>query len=251
MRSKTRSTKAATAVGSKAVLVTVVIITSTLGLAGCSKIIKAVKATHNALHQAEAVQAFSDKVKTGDATTYEVTYVTTGHPQATIVYADAPPHDFAFDTTLADKGVRIIVSSRGQYACNRSQTGSSLGPWSCLKLKGSDVDTYRATYALYTGAYWIDFLKIYSTAAGLEGVSITSGSKTVNGFNLQCVDITSTKKNFTPSQWCVTSQGILGYVSMSSSGAAFEIKAYSSSPPSSLFQLPGGATITTIPTGTS
>jgi len=37
-------------------------------------------------------------------------------------------------------------------------------------------------YALYSGAYWIDFLKLYSAAAALQGVTIHSTSMSVNGF---------------------------------------------------------------------
>ncbi|MFZ2058886.1 MAG: hypothetical protein WAV54_15890 [Acidimicrobiales bacterium] len=229
------------------VLITIVVITSALGLTGCSII----KATHNLLHGTAAIKSLTSKVKTGDMTHYEVTYVTTGSPATTIEYADAPPHDFAFDTTVAGQGVRFIQSSAGAFACTKSSSsgsGSGAG-WSCLKLKGSQADTYRATYALYTGAYWIDFLKVYSTVAGLVGVSINSTSMTVHGFNLQCAVVTS-KKGTGTSKWCVTSQGILGYVSVSS-GSAFEIKSYSPSPPASLFQLPAGATVTTLPSGTS
>ncbi|MGO9334760.1 MAG: hypothetical protein ACLQCU_12060 [Acidimicrobiales bacterium] len=230
------------------ILVTIVVLAGALGLTGCSII----KATHKLLHGVAAVKSLTSKVKTGDLTHYEVTYVTTGSPPTTIEYADAPPHDFAFDTTVGGHGVRFIQSSAGAFACNQSSSSASGSPsgWSCLQLKGTALDPYRATYALYTGAYWIAFLKVYSTVAGLAGVSINSTNMTVDGFKLQCVVITG-KKSTATSKWCVTSQGILGYVSVSSHGSAFEIKSYSPSPPSSLFKLPAGATVTTIPAGTS
>ena len=50
---------------------------------------------------------------------------------------------------------------------------------------------------------------------------------------------------------CSTAQGILGYVNVASDSVSFEIQKYSTSPQSSLFALPPGATITTIPTTTS
>jgi hypothetical protein len=40
-------------------------------------------------------------------------------------------------------------------------------------------------------------------------------------------------------------------VSVAAKAADFEIKSYSSSPAASLFQLPAGATVTTIPTSTT
>jgi hypothetical protein len=104
-------------------------------------------------------------------------------------------------------------------------------------------------YALYSGSYWIDFLRIYSAVAALHGVTIGSSTMSVNGFSLQCADVTSgSGKSATTSKWCVTSQGILGYVSVSQKSADFEIKSYTSSPAASLFALPAGSTITTIPT---
>ena len=118
------------------VLITIVVITSALGLTGCSII----KATHNLLHGTAAIKSLTGKVNTGDMTHYEVTYVTTGSPATTIEYADAPPHDFAFDTTVAGQGVRFIQSSAGAFACTKSSSsgsGSGTG-WSCLKLKGEE-----------------------------------------------------------------------------------------------------------------
>ena len=112
------------------------------------------------------------------------------------------------------------------------------------------IETYKSMYALYSGAYWIDFLKIYSAAAALQGVTIHSTTMSVNGFALQCAVVTNRATPTTTSKWCVTYQGILGYVSVSAKSADFEIKSYSSSPPASLFQPPSGATITTIPTTT-
>ncbi len=51
-------------------------------------------------------------------------------------------------------------------------------------------------------------------------------------------------------KYCVTKQGILSY-SGSSSSSYFELTKYSSSPPSSLFSLPAGATTQTLPVGSS
>jgi hypothetical protein len=114
------------------------------------------------------------------------------------------------------------------------------------------VSTDKLMYALYSGSYWIDFLKIYSVAAALHGVTITSSTMSVNGFSLQCaVVVSGTKPNQTTSKVCVTSEGILGYVSVSAKSADFEIKSYSASPPASLFALPAGATVTTLPTTTT
>jgi len=233
----------------RAILVTVVVVTTVLGLTGCSKVINAIKAVHNVLHQGAAISALSNKIKAADNKPYEVSYVTTGSYPVVTEYAESPPHDFAFSTTISGKVLDVVSNSTGEFACSRSSSPGST--WSCLKLGSADIETYKAMYALSSGAYWIDFLKLYSAAAALQGITIHSTSMSVNGFALSCVVITGNKNNPTNSKWCVTSQGILGYVSVSAKSADFEIKSYSSSPAASLFQTPVGATITTIPTSTT
>jgi hypothetical protein len=69
----------------------------------------------------------------------------------------------------------------------------------------------------------------------------------VNGFPLSCVVVNGGKQNPGTSTWCETSTGILAYVQAASNGTAFELKSYTTSPTSSLFALPAGATVSTIP----
>ena len=234
------------------VAICAVLVPIALGLTACSavaKAVNAVKGVHNLVHEVDAINALSGKIKSADGKPYEVTYVTTGSAPATIDYAAEPPGDFAFNTKTANGDLEVIAGPAGQFECNRA---SAAGEWSCLKLDSSSTTTGNAAYLLYSGSFWVDFLKVYSVAAALHGVSITSSTMTVNGFNLQCTDVVSgTKPNQSSSKWCVTTQGILGYVSVSSKGADFEIKSYTASPSASLFQVPAGATITTIPTTTT
>ena len=236
------------------IAVAVVVIPLALGLTGCSaisKAVNAVKAVHNLLHGSAAINSLSAKIKAGDSTTsYDATWVTTGSSPATISYAATPPHDFAFvDTTSSGAQTRLFASTAGQFECSRSSASAA---WQCLKTDLSGLNTSKLAYALYSGAYWIDFLKIYSVAAALHGLTISSASMTVNGFKLTCAVVVSGKKpNQTTSEVCVTAQGILGYVSAAAKSAEFEIKSYSWSPPASLFEVPAGATVTTIPTTTT
>jgi len=223
-----------------------------LGLTGCnavSKAVNAIKTVHNMLHGSAAINSLTSKISAGDSAAYEVTYVTTGSSPATINYAADPPHDFAFDDTTSTGEIRLFAGSAGQFECNRQKSG---GAWSCLETNVTGINTTKLMYALYSGSYWIDFLKIYSVAAALHGVTVTSSTMTVNGFKLQCaVVVSGSKPNQTRSEVCVTSQGILGYVSVAAKAADFEIKSYSASPSASLFKVPAGATVTTIPTTTT
>lgn len=85
-------------------------------------------------------------------------------------------------------------------------------------------------------------------AAGFAGDKVTSSTMTVNGFSMRCVDFKAAGIAGT-STICTTAQGILGYVKVASEATSFEIKAYSTSPPASRFELPPGATITAPPSG--
>ena len=97
---------------------------------------------------------------------------------------------------------------------------------------------------MYTPSHWISFLKGVSLVAGLSGDKVTTSTMSLNGFDMNCVDLVA-KGVAGTSTICSTSQGILGYVSVASDSTTFEITSYSSSPAPSLFQLPPGATVTT------
>jgi hypothetical protein len=237
------------------IAVAIVVIPLAFGLSSCgavSKAINAVKTVHNIMHGSAAINSLTSKISSGDNSAYDVTYVTTGNSPATVHYAAQPPHDFAFDTNTSTGDLEITTNASGEFECNRSSGSGSASTWTCLKLQGAAVSTDKLAYALYSGSYWIDFLKAYSVVAALQHVTIASSTMTVNGFALECaVVVSGTKPNQTTSKVCVTSQGILGYVSASAKSADFEIKSYSASPAASTFALPAGATVTTLPTTTT
>jgi hypothetical protein len=83
-----------------------------------------------------------------------------------------------------------------------------------------------------------------SLVAGLSGDKVTTSTMSLNGFDMNCVDLVA-KGVAGTSTICSTSQGILGYVSVASDSTSFQITDFSSSPSPSLFELPPSATITT------
>jgi hypothetical protein len=221
-----------------------------LGLAGCSAISAVQSAVHTVEGNKSTVDAFTDKIQSGAAMPFEATYVTTGSAPATIVYAVEPPKGLAFtDTPSGSGGVSadIVVNSSGEYSCSPP---SGSGSWSCQKLDPVSAQTENQIFDLYTPSHWVGFLRDFSLAAGFAGDKVTSSSMTVNGFAMSCVDFVASGVAGT-STICTTAQGILGYVNVASDSTTFEIKSFTSSPSTSLFQLPPGATITTIPTPTS
>lgn len=217
-----------------------------LALSGCG-VVKAIE--HKALNELtgrnKVLNTFTSKINTSPDASYEATYVTTGSSPATITFAATPPNDLLFQG--GGTSGRLLQNSTGSYACNQATGGAT----TCTRLSAQLFNTEKAVYALYSGKYWIDFLRVYSTVAGLAGVSIKASSMTVNGFALSCVVVNGGKQNTGTSTWCETSAGILAYVQAQSNGTAFELKSYSANPPASLFALPAGATVNTLPPVTS
>jgi len=240
---------------------TLALVAGGLGLTGCSALAKLHKVVDDLRGNKETIDAFTSTMQSNQDVTFEATYVTTGRAPATIVYAVQPPTGLAFIDTPSQSsptttgtgdnlagGVRIIVNSAGEFVCTPPSSGAGSGSkWSCEKLPKAAEKTENAIFGFYTPAHWVNFLKIFSLAAGFAGDSVTSSSLTVNGFPMHCVDFVATGVKGT-STICTTSQGILGYVKVAGDSTSFEIKSYSSSPSTSLFQLPAGATVTTIPT---
>lgn len=242
--------------GGRTAVVAVLVSATGLGLTGCGAITKAIvnRATHGALYGNSVLNSFTSKVKNGDAVAYDVTYETTGSSPSTIEYAEQPPNEFSYmgSGSGGSGQAKIIENSTGEYYCDQGSSGSGSGSaWTCLKLAATDSTTYQDLFQFYTGSYWLTILEAYSTVAGLTGVKIRSTSMTVNGFKMSCIVVSGGQGNTGTSTYCVTAQGILGYVSSSGDTSNFEIKSYSATPAASLFQLPAGATITTLPVGTS
>ena len=233
-------------------VVAVALVLSAFGLTGCS-VVKAVKKVEQDVRgNKSTIDAFTTKIQSGESTTFEATYMTTGGSPATIVYAVEPPKGLAFTDTASGGGggatnIDIIVNASGEYSCSPAHASGSAP--TCQKLASADATTENKLFELYTPAHWVGFLRDFALVAGIAGDKVTSSNMTVNGFGMQCVDFVAAGVPGT-STICTTAQGILGYVKVASNTTSFEITSYSGSPPASLFALPPGATITTIPTST-
>jgi hypothetical protein len=184
-------------------------------------------------------------------TPFEATYTTTGSSPSTVVYAvDPPSGGLAFHETQTGSSapnVQVIINSSGECVCNQSGSG---GAWSCQKLGKADAATENQIFDIYTPPHWVSFLKGVSLVAGLAGDKVTTSTMSLNGFDVNCVDLVAKGAPGT-STICSTPQGILGYVKAASDSTSFQITNFSSSPASSLFELPPGATVTTLTTLTT
>jgi outer membrane murein-binding lipoprotein Lpp len=218
--------------------------------AGCSAIAKVRQDIHNVESNKATVDAFTQNLQSTKNTPFEATYTTTGSVPATVVYAVDPPTGLAFHETASGSNgsnVQVIVNSTGEYTCNQSGSG---GAWSCQKLGAADAVNQNKIFDIYTPAHWVAFLKGVSLVAGLAGDKVTSSTMNVNGFSMQCVDLVAHGVPGT-STICTTPQNILGYVKVASDPTSFQITNYTGSPAPSLFQLPPGATVSTVTTPTT
>ena len=215
---------------------------------GCSVVSKVKQDVHTVESNKSTVDSFTQNLQSTKDTPFEATYMTTGTSPATIVYAvDPSSGGLAFhegQTGSSASNAQVIVNSSGEYVCNQS---GAAGAWSCQMLGKADAASENKIFDIYTPSHWISFLKGVSLVAGLSGDKVTTSTKSLNGFDMNCVDLVA-KGVVGTSTICSTSQGILGYVSVASDSTSFEITSFSSSPSPSLFQLPPGATITTTTT---
>jgi hypothetical protein len=211
---------------------------------GCSAINKVKQDVHTVEGNKSTVDSFTKNLQSTTETPFEATYMTTGSSPATVVYAvDPSSGGLAFHETqtgASASNLQLIVNSSGEYACNQSGGGA----WSCQKLGKADAADQNKIFDIYTPSHWVSFLKGVSLVAGLAGDKVTSSTMSLNGFDMNCVDLVAHGVPGT-STICSTSQGILGYVKVASDSTSFQITNYSSSPSASLFQLPPGATVTT------
>ena len=236
-------------------MVALTLVVGAFGLTACSVVDKVKNAVQDVHGNKATIDSFTTKLQSGAAAPFEATYVTTGSAPATIVYAVQPPKGVAFDLTPTggtgdSTPTHIVVNSSGEWACSQSSGNGSSAPWSCQKLGTADAATENQIFNIYTPAHWVGFLRDFSLVAGLAGDKVTSSTMTVNGFSLNCVDFNAPGVAGT-STICSTAQGILGYVKVASDSTSFEIQSFSTSPPASLFELPPGATVITVTTGTA
>jgi hypothetical protein len=246
-----------------------------LAVSGCS----VVRTINNVRHAVDGnraiIKSFTTGLKSGAATAFEATYVTSGGSPTTVTYAVQPPKDVTFRQSAdgsasggsasggsasggsasggsasggSDSGgnsggsgdLALISNSTGEYSCTAASASSG---WSCQKLDKAESVAQNELVGLYTPAHWVTYLNAFAIAAGFAGDKVSTSTMTVNGFAMNCVDFRA-KGVKGLSTICTTKQDILGYVKVAGAASSFEIRSYSASPAAALFQLPAGARLT-------
>ncbi len=213
------------------------------GLAGCGVVAKINNVRHAVDSNRAAIKTFTQGLKSGAATPFSATYVTSGGSPTTVTYAVRPPSDVAFIETATNHAIAnldLVSSSSGEYSCTSASASSG---WTCQKLGKAEAIAQNQIVDFYTPSHWVAFLEAFSIAAGFAGDKVTTSSMTVNGLPMHCVDFQAKGVPGT-STICTTQQNILGFVKVAGNPTSFQIKSYSTSPADSLFQLPAGAKVT-------
>jgi hypothetical protein len=224
-------------------------LTLVLGGCGIGRVINAVHALANA---AGSLKSLKSEIQKGEKASYEATYKTTGSGGSStpITFAQEPGGKYAFmETGNGGSGATdFVADGKNQYDCSQV----SGAKWTCLETpepagsSGYDGDPFFD----FTGAYVYGIVEVLQVEAALAGFKVTNSTTTVSGIPLKCVALTGKANGQVEDyKWCITSDGIIGLVKSTGSGAgdnsSFEITKLNTSPPSPIFQAPSGATLTT------
>ncbi|MFZ2058586.1 MAG: hypothetical protein WAV54_14360 [Acidimicrobiales bacterium] len=184
--------------------------------------------------------ALLGKFKSGENATFVATYKFTSSTQElTSLTMARQGSDSLFKGTTSSSNFELITTGGKSYLCMTPSSGSA----SCYKETGS-ASSLAGIFDAYSSSTYLPY---FQEAASASGGHATYSSKTVNGIPLSCVSVSNAGGN--AGTFCVTAQGVLGYVSWSGTtttdSGSFELESYSTSVPSDEFTLP--ATPTTIP----
>ena len=223
-----------------------------LVLGGCFGTIgKVVNAARAAVSAASNLKSLESQIQKGENASFEATYKSTGSGQtaSTFILAQEPGGKYAYIAPGAagSSGSEFFANGKNQYECSQDTSG---GKWSCIETAEAAGGTVDADpFYAFTGAYAYTIMEGLDVAAAFEGYHVTNSSTSLNGIAVKCVGFSGKSNGVTESyKWCVTKDGILGLSQTKSSNASdnssFEITKLNTSPASSLFQPPSGATIT-------
>ena len=184
------------------------------------------------------------KFQAGQQATFIATYKVTSGTSTSLTSLTIAQQgsDSLFGGTSSSGKFELVNLGKKSYICS-GQTSSGTGGM-CLSegAAASEADLFK----MYEPGYYLPY---FQAAAKASGGQVSYSSKSVNGISLSCVSVTDPTGKTGTGTFCVTDQGVLGYVAWTGATAAdngsFEITSYSTSVPASEFTLP--ATPTTIP----
>jgi len=177
--------------------------------------------------------------KSGQHETFTATYKVTSASKSlsSLTLAQESPN-LLFRGSTSTGTFELITLGAKSYIC--SQTA---GTWTCFTMGTGTANPEAELFALYEPK---TYLPEFQAAASAAGGHATFSSKTVNGYSLSCLTVSGVPGENGSGTFCVTAQGVLGYVSWTglkpSESGSFEITSYSTSVPASEFTLPAAPT---------
>jgi hypothetical protein len=183
------------------------------------------------------------KFESGEHATFLATYkITSGATkELTSLTIGQQSPDQIFKGTTASGAFELLTLGTKGYLC--SQSGGA--GWTCFDETAANPDA--ELFALYEPAKYLPY---FQAAASAAGAHTSYSSMSVGGFPLSCITVSGAPNENGSGTFCVTAQGVLGYVSWTgaavSDSGSFEISSFSTSVPAGEFNLP--ATPTAIPT---
>jgi hypothetical protein len=159
-----------------------------------------------------------------------------------VTIAQSPPKSSFTFASGTNTGV-VINDGTKNYICS-----NQAGKQTCISEGTGSANPFLAIENLFSSVTAANALAAAgaSLRAHQVGFKVVSGTSTFAGQAATCITVT-THGNKT-GKFCVTKKGILAYSGISST-QYFQLTKYSSSPAASLFALPAGATVITIPGG--
>ena len=181
--------------------------------------------------------AFLGRFQSGQHATFIATYKITSsatHKLTTLTIAQQSP-DSVFSGVSGPDTFEFLTIGSKSYLCSHA-----VNKWICLN--GGKSNPEAALFDLYQPGKYLPYVQ---AAVNKVGAHATYSTKTVNGFPLSCVSVTGAPHENGTGTFCVTSQGVLGYVSYTGStpseNGSFEITSYSTTVPAKEFVLPAKA----------
>ena len=159
-----------------------------------------------------------------------------GSANTTMVLAQSPGNSY-----MKTAGATLVSTGKKTYYCS----GSGGSATTCISESGANP--LAGLSELFSSTVIVTELKVFQgeVAEHIPGLSVKTSSKTVAGQPSTCVTVKAPGQSKTEI-WCVAnSKGFLTYENSGSDSVT--LKAYSGSPPASLFKLPQGATVMTTP----
>jgi len=172
--------------------------------------------------------------------TFKLTYTTSSSGTSTTIVLEQSPPKQVFRSGGTGE---ILFNGTKTYYCS---TGST--PPTCIQEASTQATPLGALIGIYSGKTALGVMQGWKSeiAAGIVGYHVSFSNATYAGQASQCV---TWSYQTSSAKYCVTNSGVLAYAGGGSAGSsgALTLTSYSSSPPASDFNLPAGATVTSLP----